>query len=88
MKNLNLVRSRLTRLFSGFASAVLLFAIGAQLIPSSAAAAGQVTARSITMSTSAASAQATYTIKFTPVSTAQEVIIDFCSNICYYGYTT
>lgn len=51
-----------------------------QFLPASASAAGQITSRSITMSSSAASASATYTLTFTPVTTAQELIVDFCSN--------
>jgi len=62
-----------------FASVFILTVTG-QLLPASVGAAGQITARSITMSTSAASTTATYTLKFTPVTTAQELIVDFCAN--------
>lgn len=56
-------------------------ALTGQFLPSSVSAdPGQVSSRSITMSTSAAGAAATYTLKFTPVTTAQELIVDFCAN--------
>jgi hypothetical protein len=52
----------------------------AQLLPTTANAAGQITARSITLGTSAASTATTYKLTFTPVTTAQELIVDFCAN--------
>ncbi len=63
------------------------------LLPSNASAA-EISSRSITMSTSAASASATYALKFTPVSNAEELIVDFCSNdplvsdTCSFAATT
>jgi hypothetical protein len=50
------------------------------LLPLTANATGEISSRSITMSTSAASAAATYKLAFTPVSNAEELIVDFCSN--------
>ena len=71
------------------------FALGliCQLLPAIASAA-QITSRSMTMSTSAISTAATYTLSFTPVSSAQELIVDFCSNdplvsdTCSFAATT
>ncbi|HSX36833.1 MAG TPA: hypothetical protein VLG13_01800 [Patescibacteria group bacterium] len=53
-----------------------------------ASAAGQVTTRSITLSSSAPSATSvSYTLTFTPVTTEQELIVDFCSNSPLIGDT-
>jgi hypothetical protein len=55
------------------------FTLWAQLSPQGVNAA-QITARKIVMSTSAASAAATYALTFTPVTTEQELVVDFCAN--------
>lgn len=52
-----------------------------------AASAAQVNSRSITMSTSYPGANATYSLAFTPVSSAQELVVDFCSNSPLVGDT-
>ena len=61
---------------------LLVFALmlAAQVFSGSASAAGQITSRSIKMDSSAPSASTTYTLTFTPVTTAQELIVDFCAN--------
>lgn len=51
-----------------------------QFLSGSAEATGQITSRSITMSTSNPGTAATYSLTFTPVTTEQELIVDFCSN--------
>ena len=74
------------RLFPLFFAILFVFTLAAQLLPEAADAA-QVTSRSITMSTSAASTAATYKLTFTPVTTSQELIIDFCANDPLVGDT-
>ena len=73
------------RLSIGRVGAILLtivfgLAAQAQFLPATVGAAGQISSRSITLSSSAISTATNYKIKFTPVTTAQELIIDFCSN--------
>lgn len=62
--------------------AALIVSMTGQFLPASVSA-GQVTSRSITMSSSAASATSvTYTVTFTPATSIShpDVILDFCSN--------
>jgi len=66
--------------FSWLTAAVFALTFGLQLLPSAVGATGQLSARSIAMSNSAASGTGTYKLTFTPTSTAQELIIDFCAN--------
>jgi len=65
--------------------------LATQVLPGSASATGQVTARKIVMSTSAPSAQATYALTFTPATTytttAGSLAIDFCSDTPLAGQT-
>ena len=79
MKKLNRSLRRL-----GFGGSALLLLVGvaapALLLPHSVSAA-QVTARSITLSSSRPGQTAvTYNVTFTPATAAQEVIVDFCAN--------
>lgn len=76
---------RLKRLAYGTTAAVV---AAVALIPlfSGTATAGQVTSRSIQMSTSTPSATASYLVTFTPATTAaQSLVIDFCSNSAIIG---
>ncbi|GAC1498697.1 MAG: hypothetical protein NVS1B10_00720 [Candidatus Saccharimonadales bacterium] len=77
-KFIKLASSRL--IFSALAI-VFVGSLSTQVLPSVANAA-QITTRSITMSTSAASTAATYALTFTPATTqaSGELIVDFCSN--------
>ena len=96
MSKLQTLRHRAQRLFPALLSTVFLLTLSAQLLPQVADAVGQVTSRSITMSTSAPSAQATYTLTFTPATTSAtgSLIVDFCSNdplvsdTCSFAATT
>ena len=82
-KTVNIVKTlqvRSQRLFLKIVTAAFILTLGAQLLPLAAGAAGQITARSITIGSSAASTSTTYKLTFTPVTTAQELIVDFCAN--------
>jgi hypothetical protein len=89
------LRHQVQRLSLALFSAVFILTLLTQLFPS-VTDAGQVTTRSITMSTSAPSAQATYTLTFTPATTSANgsLIVDFCSNdplindTCSFAATT
>jgi hypothetical protein len=77
------------RLFPAFFATLFAFTLAVQLLPLAVTDAGQVTTRSITMSTSATSAQATYTLTFTPATTEANasIAIDFCSDTPLPGST-
>jgi hypothetical protein len=77
----------LKRISNGLAAVLLVAATAGVLInPSSASAAGQVSSRSIQMSSSAKGATASYMVQFTPATTAaQSIVIDFCSNSAVIG---
>jgi hypothetical protein len=74
------LRPSIQKALTGLFALTFFLAAFSEALPSIANAVGQITTRSITMSTSAASTAATYTLTFTPVTTAQELIVDFCSN--------
>jgi hypothetical protein len=59
---------------------IFILALVTQLLPAKAGATGQLTSRSITLGSSAASTVTTYKLTFTPVTTTQELIVDFCAN--------
>lgn len=73
--------------------AYALLALGALIAPtlpflSQAVSAAQVTSRSIQLSNATPSASSvTYNLTFTPVTTSQELIIDFCSDTPIIGAT-
>jgi hypothetical protein len=78
MKNIKTV---LARPLHGLAALLVLgAAIAPVVMQSSAAAAGQVTARSIKMQTSALSTSGSIVITFTPVTLAQEMVVEFCND--------
>jgi hypothetical protein len=66
---------------------VLVSAVAPALMQTSAAAVGQVTVRSVEMSTSAASTAGSYKLTFTPVTLTQEVVVEFCSDTPFPGAT-
>jgi hypothetical protein len=66
---------------------IFLASMGAQMIPVFVSAAGQVSTRSITMSTSATSIASSYKVTFTPVTSATVLVLDFCSNDPLYNDT-
>jgi hypothetical protein len=68
------------RSFLVFFAILFVTALATQLLPSVASATGQITTRSITLGSSAPSTATTYKLTFTPVTTAQELIVDFCAN--------
>jgi hypothetical protein len=84
MYRIESLRLTIRRLFPGFLATLFVTTLFAQLLPLTIAEANQITTRSITMSTSAASAQAEYTLTFTPATTytttATSLIVDFCAN--------
>lgn len=73
----------------GFLVAVIALAVAVAgpslLFKAPNAVAAQVTSRKIVMSNSTPSTAASYAITFTPVTTTQELIIDFCSNDPLYN---
>lgn len=72
----------------GVAAALLTAAVlTPALVQPSKASAAQVTSRKIVIGSSATSAATTYALTFTPVTTAQELIVDFCSNSPLVGDT-
>jgi hypothetical protein len=76
------------QLLTGFFALLFVLTLAAQMLPELASAAGQVSTRSITMSSSAPSASSvTYTTTFTPATsiTHPDVILDFCSNTPLVG---
>jgi hypothetical protein len=77
------------RLLPAFFATLFVFTLAAQLLPLAITDAGQVTTRSITLSTSATSAQSTYTLTFTPATTEANasIAIDFCSDTPLPGAT-
>lgn len=82
-------KSSLLKRFTSGLAAVLLFAATASVLltPHSALAAGQVSARSIQLSSSAKTATGvSYLVQFTPTTTAaMSIVIDFCSNSAVIG---
>jgi hypothetical protein len=78
------LRLKAPRLFTRFFVALFAATILAQILPLAItdAVGGQITTRSITMSTSAASAQAEYSLTFTPATSepAASLVVDFCAN--------
>ena len=82
MRIIEPLRLTVRRLFPGFFVALFFATILAQTLPLAITDAGQITSRSITMSTSAASAQAEYSLTFTPATTeaAASLVVDFCAN--------
>lgn len=77
MKNIKTV---FRRQLSGLAALLLLSAaVAPAVLQTSASAAGQMSSRSIQMTTSAASTAASYKISFTPVSLSQEMVVEFCA---------
>jgi len=78
------LRLKAPQLFTRFFLALFFATILAQILPMAItdAVGGQITTRSITMSTSAASAQAEYSLTFTPATTeaASSLVVDFCAN--------
>lgn len=85
------MRQSLQRLSAALTGVVFVAMLATQILPGSASATGQVTARKILMSTSAPSAQATYALTFTPATTytttAASLAIDFCSDTPLPGQT-
>ena len=79
MKQLEIVQNTWQRTVAILLAAALLFTMSLQLFANQAGAA-QLTARKVTMSTSAPSTASSYTVTFTPGTLAQELVIDFCSN--------
>ncbi len=76
------------RLGFGFLAVVLIASSTTYIFkPPLAYAVGQVSSRKIVMSTSLTSATATYALTFTPVTTSQELIVEFCSNSPLVGDT-
>lgn len=82
--NRNLIR-RPAALLS--ALALLAGGLAPALVGSVANAAGQVTARSIQLSDARPGTAAQYKVTFTPVTTSQELIIDFCGDSPIVGST-
>lgn len=82
-------RPSLHRLSAVLTAIVFVIMLATQVLPGSASALGQVTARKIVMSTSAPSAQATYALTFTPATTSANasIIVDFCSDTPLPGAT-
>src|ERR1039458_9937812 len=78
------LRLTVRRLFPGFFAALFVATLFAQLLPLAItdAVTGELTVKSIVMSTSAPGAQATYSLTFTPATTeaASSIAVDFCSN--------
>ena len=76
------LRLTVRRLLPGFFTALFVATLFAQLLPLAIAEANQITVRSIVMSTSAASAQAEYSLTFTPATTeaTSSLVVDFCAN--------
>ncbi len=62
-------------------------ALQIQFLPAQVGAAGEISSRGLTLGSSAPSAVTSYDLKFTPVSNAQELIVDFCSNSPLVGDT-
>jgi hypothetical protein len=85
------LRLTVRRLFPGFFVVLFIATLFAQFLPLeiASATAGEITTRSITMSTSLPSAQAEYSLTFTPATTsaAGSVAIDFCSDTPLPGTT-
>jgi hypothetical protein len=96
MGRIKSLRLAARRLFPGFFAVLFVATFFAQILALATTDAGQVTTRSITMSTSATSAQAEYTLTFTPATTeaAGSLVVDFCSNdplisdTCSFAATT
>lgn len=84
---MSFLRAKYKKLVYLSASLLLALPFLFQLTSSSASAIGEMSPRSINISTSTPSAQATYTVKFTPANTAGSVAIDFCSNDPLVGDT-
>lgn len=83
MKNIKTV---LARPLHGLAALLILgTAVAPVLMQSTAAAVGQVTARSIKLSASAPSTAASAVITLTPVTLTQEMVIEFCSDTPFPG---
>jgi hypothetical protein len=89
MKQLKKLQKKSYLLSSRMLAVLVIFgaSIGVQMIPTFAGATGQVGTRSITLSSSAQSAASSYKVTFTPVTTSQELILDFCSNDPLYNDT-
>jgi hypothetical protein len=83
VERIHTLRQSVGRVFPAFFAAVFFFSLAAQILPEVASAVGgQVTGRSIAISSSAPSATAvTYTVNFTAFTneTHPDVIIDFCN---------
>ncbi len=89
MRDLDIIRLELKRLFAVFVGLVVGFLFIVQFVPGIASA-GQVSTRSITLSDSTPAATGvTYAVTFTPATsvTHPDVIIDFCSNDPLVGDT-
>ena len=88
MKKYRTLISGLRRSSVIFASLVLASGAVLPLLFSSSASAGEITARRIELSSAVPSASSvTYTLTFTPVTTAQELIVDFCGDTPIIGST-
>jgi hypothetical protein len=83
----NKVMTAIQRPFNAGLALLLLFAVAVPtVLQSSASAAGQLSARSIVMSDSTVGASGvSYKLTFTPVTTAQDLVIDFCSDTPFSG---
>jgi hypothetical protein len=96
MSTTETLKSPARRVLAVFMAALFVFTLSIQLSPGSSSALGQITTRSMTMSTSASSASVAYTLTFTPATTSAtgSLIVDFCSNdplptdTCSFAATT
>jgi hypothetical protein len=82
------IKTAISRQLHGLAALLVLgAAVAPAFMQTAASATGQVTARSIQLSTSAASTVSQYKITITPVTTSQELVVDFCSDTPFPGAT-
>lgn len=90
MSEVQAVRSSIARVFSVLFVSAFVITLTGQFLPTVSADPGQVSTRSITMSSSIPSAtDVTYTVTFTPATsvTNPDILIDFCSNDPLVGDT-
>jgi hypothetical protein len=83
------LRLAVRRLFPGFFAVLFVATLFAQFLPLGTASAAELTTKSIAMSTSVPSAQAEYSLTFTPATTeaASSLVVDFCSDTPLPGTT-